>query len=306
MIPILSKIMSEACKYGTNHDIVEDYANGIIMCTKCKKIISDYLIDEQYEKRTFESDNHEIQRVGPASSSEQESEAGNFLIIKENGHTQKRVIHPQQSRIHKNSIRIHKLLSKADVFPNIIEKIKEEYRELDKIKNFQGTNLDHIIIALYYYVSRKEKKAISIKDVAKKFPSYTERQISKAFNWFKGDVVEYDDEDELITEEKNFIQYYIGRDVAKCKAKMLSYKIIEKINNNALLEGKSPTTVAGLSLMLSYKLLNDKSDSMKDFFSTFATKATLRRTFKEISNQLDQVIPNEYFDKIEEIKKSME
>ena len=306
MIPILSKIMSEACKYGTNHDIVEDYANGIIMCTKCKKIISDYLIDEQYEKRTFESDNHEIQRVGPASSSEQECETGNFLIIKENGHTQKRVIHPQQSRIHKNSIRIHKLLSKARVFPNIIEKIKEEYKELDKIKNFQGTNLDHIIIALYYYVSRKEKKAISIKDVAKMFPSYTERQISKAFNWFKGDVVEYDDEDELITEEKNFIQYYIGRDTAKYKAKMLSYKIIEKINNNALLEGKSPTTVAGLSLMLSYKLLNNNSDSMKDFFSTFATKATLRRTFKEISNQLDQVIPNEYFDKIEEIKKSME
>ena len=298
--------MSEACKYGTNHEIVEDFANGIIMCTKCKKIISDYLIDEQYEKRTFESDNHEIQRVGPASSPEQEFETGNFLIIKENGHTQKRVIHPQQSRIHKNSIRIHKLLSKARVFPNIIEKIKEEYKELDKIKNFQGTNLDHIIIALYYYVSRKEKKAISIKDVAKMFPSYTERQISKAFNWFKGDVVEYDDEDELITEEKNFIQYYIGGNEEKYEAKMLSYKIIEKINNNALLEGKSPTTVAGLSLMLSYKLLNDNSDNMKKFFITFATKATLKRTFKEISNQLDQVIPNEYFDKIKEIKKSME
>jgi transcription initiation factor TFIIIB Brf1 subunit/transcription initiation factor TFIIB len=268
--------------------------------------MSNYLIDEQYEKRTFESDNHEIQRVGPASSPEQEFETGNFLIIKENGHTQKRVIHPQQSRIHKNSIRIHKLLSKARVFPNIIEKIKEEYKELDKIKNFQGTNLDHIIIALYYYVSRKEKNAISIKDVAKMFPSYTERQISKAFNWFKGDVVEYDDEDELITQEKNFIQYYIGRDTAKNEAKMLSYKIIEKINNNAMLEGKSPTTVAGLSLMLSYKLLSDNSDNMGDFFSTFATKATLKRTFKEISNQLDQVIPNEYFDKIEEIKKSME
>ena len=71
-----------------------------------------------------------------------------------------------------------------------------------------------------------------------------------------------------------------------------------------MLEGKSPTTIAGLSLMLSYKLLNDNSDNMKKFFSTFATKATLKRTFKEISNQLDQVIPNEYFDKIEEIKKS--
>ena len=87
---------------------------------------------------------------------------------------------------------------------------------------------------------------------------------------------------------------------------MLSYKIIENINNNAMLEGKSPTTVAGLSLMLSYQILNDNSDNMKDFFNTFATKATLRRTFKEINDQLDKIIPNKYFDKIEELKKYME
>ena len=73
-----------------------------------------------------------------------------------------------------------------------------------------------------------------------------------------------------------------------------------------MLEGKSPTTVAGLSLMLSYKLLSNNSDNMKDFYSTLSTKATLTRTFKQIDNQLDKVIPNEYYSQIEELKKCMD
>ena len=56
------------------------------------------------------------------------------------------------------------------------------------------------------------------------FPSVTERQVKRAFNDIKSDVVDYDDEDELIKTEKNFISMYIGRDESKYEAKMLSYK----------------------------------------------------------------------------------
>ena len=298
--------MSEYCDCKTKENIFEDHANGNIVCKECWRIIDDNLIDDQYEKRTSESDDHEIKRVGQPSRPGQATEPGNFLIIRENGHTRKRVIHTKQTKINKNFNRIQELLSKAGVFSNIIEKTKEAYKELADIKNFQGRNLTHIIIALYYYVSRKENLAKSYKDVAKMFPWVTEREIRKAFNGIKEEAVEYDDEDELVKVEKNLIQYHTGGKLEKYEAKMLSYKIIENINNNAMLEGKSPTTVAGLSLMLSYKLLNDNSDNMKDFFSAFATKATLRRTFKEINDQLEKVIPNEYFDKIEELKKYME
>ena len=148
--------------------------------------------------------------------------------------------------------------------------------------------------------------AKTFKDVANMFPSVTERQIKKAFNDIKSNVVDYDDDEELISMEKNFINLYTERDESKYEAKMLSYKIIKNINNNAVLEGKSPITVAGLSLMLSYKLLNDNSDNFKDFFSTFVTKATLKRAFEQIKNNLDMVVPNEYMNKIEDLKKSMD
>ena len=292
--------MSEICERCQMKDtIIEDDIEGIVVCTNCGLVLEENIIADEYEKRTFESDNNEIKRVGPPTRPEQAAESGTYLVIRENGHTRRKTIYTKQTKIFKNFKRIYKLLSSADVFPNLIEKTKEAYKELAKVKNFQGRNLNHIIIALYYYVCRKEQMAKTFKDVANMFPSVTERQVRKAFNDIKGDVVDYDDENELIQTEKNYISLYIERDQSKYEAKMLSYKIIENINNNAVLEGKSPITVAGLSLMLSYKLSGDNSDNMKDFFSTFATKATLKKAFEQIKDKLDMVVPNEYSNKIE-------
>ena len=50
--------------------------------------------------------------------------------------------------------------------------------------------------------------------------------MKRAFNDIKSDVVDYDNEDELISMEKNFINLYIERDESKYEAKMLSYKIL--------------------------------------------------------------------------------
>ena len=207
-----------------------------------------------------------------------------------------------QTKINKNCYKIYKLLSSADVRDNLIDITKELYRKLAKNKNMQGRNINHIIIALYYYACRKENMAKSFKDVVKMFPSITERQLKKSFNWVKREIVDYEDENELIKIEKNFVYLYIGDGIEKFDLRQLSYKIIENINKSAVLEGKSPNTIAGLSLILSYKLLNDNSDDFKDFFSTFSTKNTLIKSFEEIYNQLEKVIPNEYLNKIKEQK----
>ena len=85
---------------------------------------------------------------------------------------------------------------------------------------------------------------------------------------------------------------------------MLCFEIIKNINDNALLEGKSPNTVAGLSLSLSYKLLSDNSDNDEDFYQTFSNKATIQKAFEEIKCDLDKIIPQKYSDKIDGIKNS--
>ena len=299
-------MMNGLCEYCKKEDcLLEDYENGRIVCTSCGTVCQEHIIADEYEKRTFESDNHEIKRVGPPSRPEEEFEPGNYLLIRKNGYTEKRMTYSNQTKINKNCYKIYKLLSSADVRDNLIDVTKELYRKLAKNKNMQGRNINHIIIALYYYACRKENMAKSFKDVVKMFPFITERQLKRSFKWIEGEIVEYEGEDELIKIEKNFVYLYLGPDIEKNHLRELSYKIIENINKSAVLEGKSPNTIAGLSLILSYKLLNDNSDDFKDFFSTFSSKYTLIRSFEEIKNQLEKVIPNEYFDKINELKISL-
>ena len=296
-------MMNGLCEYCKKEDcLLEDYQNGRIVCTYCGTVCQEHIIADEYEKRTFESDNHEIKRVGPPSRPEEELEPGNYLLIRKDGFTQKRMMYSNQTKINKNCYKIYKLLSSADVRDNLIDITKELYRKLAKNKNMQGRNINHIIIALYYYACRKENMAKSFKDVVKMFPSITERQLKKSFNWVKREIVDYEDENELIKIEKNYVYLYIGDGMEKSDLRRLSYKIIENINKSAVLEGKSPNTIAGLSLILSYKLLNDNSDDFKDFFSTFSTKNTLIKSFEEINNQLEKVIPNEYLNKIKEQK----
>ena len=85
----------------------------------------------------------------------------------------------------------------------------------------QGRNLNHIIIALYYYACRKENMAKSFKDVVKMFPSITERQLKKSFNWVKREIVDYEDENGFIKMERNFVHLYIGDGIEKFDLRQL-------------------------------------------------------------------------------------
>ena len=244
--------MSTICENCNNKDsIIEDYSSGELVCNKCGLVYAENMIADEYEKRTFESDDNEIKRVGPPERPDQLGQPGTTLIIRENG--KKKIIktYTKQTKIAKNHYRIYKLLSLSDVKENFIEQTKILYDKLAPKMNMQGRNLRHIIIALYYYACRKSNMAKGLKEVSKMFPSVTERQIKKAFNSIKSHIVEYDDEDELIQIEKNFIQSYIGGNIQKYDIKITSYKILENINKNSIFEGKNPNTIAGLSLLLS-------------------------------------------------------
>ena len=294
--------MLEVCENCKNvNSIIEDYINGITVCTKCGLVYEEKVVADEYEKRTSEGEENEIKRVGPPTRPEQEGELGTTLIIREKGHTKVIKTYSKTSKIHKNFNRINRLLSNVGVYRNIIETTKTLYGQLAEKKNMQGRNLNHIIVALYYYALRIEQIPQSYKEVAKTFTFINERQIKKAFTSIEREIGECETQEDIIKKEKNYIHLYIGRN--KEKVKSLAYQIIENINKNAILEGKSPNTVAGLSLQLSYKLLSDNSDNSKDFFSTFSVKNTLNKAFIEAKPILDKIIPSTFSNKIEELKK---
>lgn len=297
-IIIIDKMSTTCDKCQAIDSIIEN--EGELVCCKCGLVYSERMIADEYE--TYAGEENQIKRVGPPEKPEEAREHGTNLIIKEYG--TKKIIRTylKRTKIERNTFRIQKYLESAGVRQNLIETTKSLYEEMAPNKNMQGRNFNHIIAALYYYALRVKNMAQSYKEVSRQFPSLTERQIRKAFNDIKWHIASQTDEDKMIKIEKNLIQMYIGGNTEKYDAKMLSYEIIKNINDNALLEGKSPNTVAGLSLSLSYKLLSDNSDNDEDFYHVFSNKATIIKAFEEIKCDLNKIVPQKYSDKIYQIK----
>ena len=291
---------NEKCR--ATNSIFKNNEAGRIECNKCGIIYEEDIIANEYEERAYEEDKDRIKRIGHTEKPGQKPET--TVVVKQIGKTKITNKYSKKTKIDKNSKKIEKVLSSVDVSKRLIEKTKKLYSIIAPHKNMQGRNFNHIIIALYYYAKKVEDEAITFRDITKIFPSIKEREITKACNYIKECIPDNTSEEELIKFEQNFIHLYIGKNQEKYDAKMLAYEIIKKINKNSLLEGKNPKTVAGLSLLLSFKLLNENIDNREKFFSTFSNKATLSKTFKEIKNSLEKIIPEKYSDQIEKIKNS--
>ena len=295
----------EICKKCNAKDsIITDYEAGELVCNNCGLVYEERMIVDEDERRTLndEGDN-QIHRVGPPMNPVYGNECGTNLIIREHGKTKYVRDYSKSSKIQKNFNKIQKLLSSVNVPKIMIEETKALYDKFAKDKNMQGKNINNIIIGIYYYVCRKEKCAKTIKEIVlmfnSVFPDLTERKVKKAFNSVKNDIVESSKDDNEISEiEKNFIQTYTWGDKDKYDLKMLAYEIIDNINKNNLLGGKSPKTVAGLALFLSYKLLNNNLNDEKEFYKMFCAKNTLKKSLDEIKPFLNMVVPQKYADHI--------
>ena len=293
----------EICSRCNSKDsIITDYENGELVCNQCGLVYEERIIVDEDEQRTFEDDNgdNQIHRVGPPEKPSFGNECGTNLLIRDKGKTKVIKTYSKPNKIQKNFIRIDKLLYSYDEAGLIRKEIKDIYDKLAKNMNMKGRNLNHIFIGIYYYVSRKLNMARTIKEIALQF-NVTERVIKRAFNSIKRDIVEPPKEDnnnEIIQTEQNHVRTFMEENVNDYEVKMLAFEIIKNINKNELLEGKSPKTVSGLSLLIAYELSNDYSYDKKEFYSFFSNKNTLKKAYEEIKDKLQIIVPQNYWDKI--------
>ena len=162
----------------------------------------------------------------------------------------------------------------------------------------QGRTIKNIILAIYYYSSKKAGYGKTFKQISIMF-KVPERAIKKAYTsiaHFLQDPFEKENESNNIP--INLIRDFIGEDKSKYEIKMVAFKILENIYNKGFLEGKSPKTLAGLSLFLSYKLFNDNLYDRKEFHKEFCTETTLMKAYNEIKCNLQMIIPENYYDKL--------
>lgn len=284
--------MSEICgnckEKGT---IIFDDESGKFVCQSCGKVCEDKIFTDENDKQTFEGNDGEnkIQRVGPPVKSDVN---GTTTLVRSNGKTK---IYKKYSTLNKKQRgfkKIEKLLLLGQVDKSLIEETKYLYEKVIESINMQGRKSVNIILGIFYYVCRKAQVAKTIKQIALMF-KVKEREVKKGFNKIKSIIVEPTDKvEEMKKIVETHITTYLGKN--KPEIKILSFQISKNIIEKGLLEGKSPLTLAGMSLFLSYKLSNDNFNDEIEFFSFFSNKTTLKKSFDEIKNSLKQILPEKF------------
>ena len=277
------------------NSIIEDPKSGQLVCDNCGCVYEEGLVADEYEKRTFHDDNgdNQIQRVSMPTIG---NNMGVNTLIRENGKTKFIRNYLKIDKFDRNKIKIQKLLQRAQVEQSFIEKTKTLYLQMAKDKNMQGRNIKHIIIGIYYYVCRKSNMAKTIKEISDMF-NVSERIIKRAFNSIKKDIVEPSvDENEMLNIENNFIRTFLNANYPNSKINELASELLGNINKTSILEGKNPKTISGIALYIAFKLMDEKIDE-SPFYQKFSNKNTLRRSYEEIKNYLDQIIPMNFMEK---------
>lgn len=283
--------MSDICENcNEKGTIVFDDESATFVCQSCGKVCEGKIFTDENDKQTFEGNDGEnkIQRVGPPVKTDV---IGTTTLVRSNGKTK---IYKKYSALNKKQRgfkKIEKLLLSGNVDKSLIEETKRLYEKVIQSINMQGRRSDFIILGIFYYVCRKAQSAKTIKQIALMF-KVDEREIKKGFNKIKSIIAEPTDKEDMRKVVETHISTYLGKN--KPEIKMLSFQINKNIIENGLLEGKSPRTLAGMSLFLSYKLSNDNFKDEIEFFSFFSNKATLKKSFDEIKNSLKQILPEKF------------
>ena len=284
--------MSNICENCNEKDtIIFDDESGTFVCQNCGKECEGKIFTDENDKKTFEGNDGEnkIQRVGPPIKS---NAIGTTLLVRSNGKTK---IYKKYSTLNKKQRgfkKIEKLLLLGNVNTSLIEETKKLYEKVIQSISMQGRKSVNIILGIFYYVCRKAQAAKTIKQISLMF-NVEEREIKKGFNKIKSIIVEPIDKEEMKTIGENHITTYLnGKN--KPEIKKLSFQINKNIIEMGLLEGKSPRTLAGMSLFLSYKLSNDNFNDEIEFYSFFSNQATLKKSFDEIKNSLKLILPEKF------------
>ena len=278
------------------NSIITDEEEGKIVCKECGKEYEERIIENTYEKiTTFDNDGErQIQRVKAPEINLSRKRKRNYKKVED-------------------------ILKKSgkEISDSTKNETKRLYDDISNNKKLQGNkNLNNIIIGTYYYTLRKNGEAKTTKEIYKDFngelgkesknnennsqkiKKFTEKRIKKGFNKFKKIIDLNEDENELNKREENYIRTFFGMDENKFKLKKLSLKIIENIKEKGFLENKEPRTIAGLSLLLSCKLFKENIDDKNKFYSKFSKKTALVNAYKEIKDNLKDIIPENYADKL--------
>ena len=284
---------------------VTDGRNGEIVCQNCGLVFEERIIDDTYEKRTFNNENGgnkgESRIGGPMKAGE--GIGSNLIIYDKNGQARRARggnATYNQTPIERNFEEIEKILGNKDIKKSLIEDTKEIYNQVTKVLKMKGRNLKTMICAMYFIASRKANLSKSFKEISKMF-GIEEKRIKKAYNYIKTVVVNSLSPEQLNDTINNYIRSFCEENGENNSFIKLASDIAKNINKSGLLEGRNTRTITGIAILIASKLVKTVKINKKIICDEFATENTMDTVFDKIKIALDKIIPVEYASQIKNL-----
>ena len=284
---------------------VTDGRNGEIVCQNCGLVFEERIIDDTYEKRTFNNENGgnkgESRIGGPMKAGE--GIGSNLIIYDRNGQARRARggnATYNQTPIERNFEEIEKILGNKDIKKSLIEDTKDIYNQVTKVLKMKGRNLKTMICAMYFIASRKANLSKSFKEIAKMF-GIEEKRIKKAYNYIKTVVVNSLSPEQLNDTINNYIRSFCEENGENNSFIKLASDIAKNINKSGLLEGRNTRTITGIAILIASKLVKTVKINKKIICDEFATENTMDTVFDKIKIALDKIIPVEYASQIKNL-----
>ncbi len=302
------------CKFcNAKNSIITNFAAGEVVCGNCGVVYEDRIIDETYEGRNFNNENpgstgRDQNRVGGPSSPEDIlgtnitiNGKGNFLSRTHRGTG---TFNPSKRRTEK---RLDELAEKMQLLESITQKAKELLSKVEKKKKLKGKNLDSVIGSVFFLACRMNGVPRTIDDISKSL-RLNDRLVRKCFNSIKRIIIDKECQPHLNDNIIGLINRYcanlnsnvLGFNIPErslIELKNLAIEIGKKINENELLTGRNPKTIAATTILIADQLLNlgIGRKTISEYIKT--TENTISNAYNELMKNKDFIIPINYQDR---------
>jgi len=267
-----------------------DHPHGEIVCTKCRVVVEDHLIEEI---GTWDKTNVDGQLGGLRDNYAQDSGLNTKIIPKGKGHAQLSALHMKSTSesgdksLYRGSqllINFGELLHLPSI---VIDHCKNTLRKVIKDKKLKGRNLEALVVTILYVTAKAKGNPRNLKDVISKTQVVKKEMLRciKLVNRFTSkDKCDVDD---------GIVEHICNRINLNNNIRAKAKQVLKNVLSKGILTGKNPYTVAGVAVLLVSKSLNPKVKESEIANTISLSESTVKNALKDIWSSRFDILPRE-------------
>lgn len=290
------------CK--STNSIRVDFKAGQVACTLCGAVQDDRVIDETQEWRNFGSENtgnsnNDQNRCGAPTSEFDTNNLTTSIAVKSKnnplGKFTKGIHGNNNSTFNRGSIKINELATFLDLHPRITDKAKENLKKVEESKKLKGRSLEAVVAAILYISCKQCNAPKDLKEMTKVL-NLDKRDVTRCFSSINMIIDTGKGKNDYVKQNiLGLVRKYCNVLELPPKLIQASNEIAEKICNIGVLDGKSPRTIAGTSILHAVNIYNFEKKGKKQISeASNTTENTVTHAYNEIFPYASQLIPSTF------------